>query len=56
MTSSEWENVDEELDFIIDAAESAIGIDDESDLKDALDDIARSIGRIKAIKNGTVGQ
>lgn len=56
MTRNEWAKVDEELDFISDAAESAIGTEDESDLNDALDDILRSIHRIKALKNGQEGQ
>lgn len=52
MNATEWDKVDEELDFIIDSAESAQGSDKIEDLKDALDDIYRAIGRIKVIMNG----
>lgn len=52
MNATEWDKVDEELDFIIDSAESAQGSDNIEDLRDALDDIFRSIGRIKIIMNG----
>ncbi len=52
MNATEWDRVDEELDFIIDSAESAQGSDNIEDLRDALDDIFRSIGRIKIIMNG----
>lgn len=52
MTEKEWEKVDEELDFIIDAAESAQTCDKVEDLNDALNDIYRSIGRIRTIENG----
>lgn len=56
MTRNDWAKVDEELDFISDAAESAIGTESEEDLTDALEDIKRSLYKIKAIKNGTVAE
>ena len=52
MNANEWEKVDEEFDFIIDSAESAQGTDKIEDVNEALDDIYRSIGRIKKITNG----
>lgn len=52
MNDKEWEKVDEELDFIIDSAESAQTSNKMDDLNDALNDIYRSIGRIKTIMNG----
>lgn len=52
MNANEWERVDEEFDFIIDSAESAQGTDKIEDVNEALDDIYRSIGRIKKITNG----
>ena len=52
MNASEWDKVDEEFDFIIDSAESAQGADKVEDINEALDDIYRSIGRIKKITNG----
>lgn len=52
MNASEWDKVDEELDFIIDSAESAQGSDKIEDLQEACDDILRSLGRIKKIANG----
>lgn len=52
MNDKEWEGVDEELDFIIDNAESAQSSNKVEDLKDAVDDIYRSLGRIKSIMNG----
>lgn len=52
MDANEWEKVDEEFDFIIDSAESAQGTDKIEDVNEALDDIYRSIGRIKKITNG----
>ena len=52
MNDKEWEKVDEELDFIIDNAESAQSSNKVEDLNDAINDNYRSLGRIRSIMNG----
>lgn len=52
MNQKDYEKTDEEFDFIISAAESGQEAKNFEDLRDAVGDIERSIGRIKRVMNG----